>query len=330
MNIIYKLTNKSKTDFPNTYIGSKKNCRLEEIDSVPTIVYLSNGKPYYSSSTCSIFLKDLQDGHEFHAEIMEEITDPDLTLVREYEILKELNVAHNPQYYNKSNGIPRHGSINTSARFDLINKYGETVGDYNGSQTAMARRDKTAKSLGFDNFSELSFDIYEKNKAGITLRQITRDFGKTDSHFAQKFICIFDLDKAVLDVTKSEYKDKVRDLYTKERVSIRKISEILDIDQVAARYFLSSLADKDTHSTLYRRINKTEDELVKHVMDSIASGKTSTDVCNELGSTSLIVNRYIAKGIVNLYKKYNIEIGQETATFIRNGNRINEVLSEES
>ena len=123
MNIIYKLTNKSKTDFPNTYIGSKKNCRLEEIDSVPTIVYLSNGKPYYSSST------------------------------------------------------------------------------------------------------------------------------------------------------------------------------------------------------LYRRINKTEDELVKHVMDSIASGKTSTDVCNELGSTSLIVN---------LYKKYNIEIGQETATFIRNGNRINEVLSEES
>lgn len=330
MNIIYKLTNKSKTDFPNTYIGSKKNCRLENIDGVPTIVYLKTGKPYYSSSTCSIFLQDLRNGHEFHAEILEKISNPDLTLIREHEILKQLNVAFNPQYYNKSNGIPRHGNINSTVREELINKYGETVGSYNASQTAMSRRDKTAKSLGFDNFAELSFDIYEKNKAGIALRQITRDFGKTDSHFAQKFICVFNLDKAVLDVTKSEYKDKVRELYTKERVSIRKISEILDIDQVAARYFLSSLADKDTHSTLYRRINKTEDELVKHVMDSIAGGKTSADICNELGSTSLIIHKYIAKGIVNLYKEYNIEIGKETATFIRNGNRRNEVLSEES
>ena len=84
--------------------------------------------------------------------------------------------------------------------------------------------------------------------------------------------------------------------------------------------YLSNGKPYYSSSTLYRRINKTEDELVKHVMDSIASGKISTDVCNELGSTSLIVNRYIAKGIVNLYKKYNIEIGQETATFIRNGN----------
>lgn len=308
MNIIYKLTNKSKTSFPNKYIGSKTNCKIEEVDGIPTIISLRNGGTYYSSSTCPIFKEDLTRGDIFHAEIIERVDNVDELQIEEFKILTRLDVAHSEEYYNKSNGIPRHGNHVPQDKDAIVNRYGELQRDFNGSKTMQARRDKTAQSLGFDNFAMLSFHIYEQHKLLKTYSEISKDLGKKDRHFADKFISLFDIPRALEDIQKVEFKEKVRHLYTKERVSLTKISELLDIDLVAARYFLSSLADSNTHSTLYRRLNNTQDELIKYILDSIAlDGKSIRDIVEDLGTCTKPVHTYLVQGIRNLYKKYDIK-----------------------
>lgn len=308
MNIIYKLTNKSKNTFPNKYLGSKTNCKVEDLNGIPTIVSLRNGGAYYSSSTCSIFKEDLARGDEFHAEILEIVTDKDQLQIKEFQILSSLNVAHSIEYYNKSNGIPRVGNFVPQDKEAIVNRYGELQKEFNGSKTMQARRDKTSKELGFDNFAILSFHIYEQHKLLKSYTEIAKDLGKTDRHFPDKFISIFDIPKALVDIQKVELKEVVRNLHNKERVSLTKISELLSIDILAARYFLSSLADSDTHSTLYRRLDKTEDELIKYIMDSIAlDDKSIREVIEDLGTCTKPVHAYLVKGIKDLYKKYNIE-----------------------
>lgn len=308
MNIIYKLTNKSKNTFPNKYLGSKTNCKVEDLNGIPTIVSLRNGGAYYSSSTCSIFKEDLARGDEFHAEILEIVTDKDQLQIKEFQILSSLNVAHSIEYYNKSNGIPRVGNFVPQDKEAIVNRYGELQKEFNGSKTMQARRDKTSKELGFDNFAILSFHIYEQHKLLKSYTEIAKDLGKTDRHFPDKFISIFDIPKALVDIQKVELKGVVRNLHNKERVSLTKISELLSIDILAARYFLSSLADSDTHSTLYRRLDKTEDELIKYIMDSIAlDDKSIREVVEDLGTCTKPVHAYLVKGIKDLYKKYNIE-----------------------
>ena len=49
------------------------------------------------------------------------------------------------------------------------------------------------------------------------------------------------MDKAVVEISENSLKTRVRELYNNERVSIKKISELLGIEQVSVRYFLSSL-----------------------------------------------------------------------------------------
>lgn len=308
MNIIYKLTNKSKSTFPNKYVGSKTNCKIETINGIPTIVSLRNGGTYYSSATCPIFKQDLTNGHEFHAEILEIISDKDTLQEEEYKLLSRLDVAHSEEYYNKSNGIPRARNYIPQDKEAIVNRYGELQKDFNGSKTMQARRDKTATDLGFDNFAMLSFHIYEQHKLLKTYSDISKELGQSNRHFSDKFISIFNIPKALEDIQKTNLKEKVRNLYTKERVSLTKISELLDIDLVASRYFLSSLADSGTHSTLYRRLNNTEDELIKYIMDSIGlDGKSIREVTDELGTCTKPVHQYLIKGIKDLYTKYNIE-----------------------
>lgn len=327
MHIIYKLTNKSKNTFPNKYIGSKTNCTLKEIGGIPTIVSLKTKKPYYSSSECPIFLGDLKRGDEFHAEIISTVSDIDQLQIKEFEYLSSLDVAHSDEYYNKSNGIPRNGNCITN-KLSIVNKHGELLKDFNGSQTMMARRDKTSKSLGFEDFSDLCFHIYNETLGGQSHTTISKAFNK-DRDFSKKFISIFNMAKAVEDIKDYTLKEKVRYLYTQERVSIAKISEMLDIDLVATRYFLSSLSDKKYSSTLYYKINSTKEELISKIMYEISiNNKSVRDLVLQFNTSSQIINKYMCEGIKQMYEM--LDNDSKTAAFSRNRDRINEELSEES
>lgn len=297
MNIIYKLTFKDKIDNPKYYIGCKTECSIQEIDGIPTIVSLKDNRPYYGSATSKIFQEDFKK-YVLSAEILKEVSDRNVLIIEEHKLLSSLNCAESEEYYNLSNGIKRQSSY-VPVNFDkVINTFGETVRDYNGSKTAIAKRDNTAIKLKFKDFSDLAFYIYDKSIDGESGSDISKSLGK-DRHFASKFISLWDMKKAKCDV-ELPLKNEVRSLYSKG-ASLHKISEELKIELPAARYFLSSYKN-ESESTVASRFNKTSEEFTKEIFEKIGKEKkTLSDVAKSYGITVQAVYRYIEKYIQSLY-----------------------------
>lgn len=297
MNIIYKLTFKDKIDNPRYYIGCKTECTIQEIDGVPTIVSLKDNRPYYGSATSKIFQEDFKK-YVLSAEILKEVSNRDDLIIEEHKLLSHLNCADSEEYYNLSNGIQRQSSY-VPVNFDkVINTFGETTREYNGSKTAIAKRDNTAIKLKFKDFSELSFHIYDELTTGKLGSDISRSLGK-HRHFALKFISLWDMKKAKCDI-ELPLRNKVRSLYSRG-ASLHKISEELKIELPAARYFLSKYKD-ESEATVASRFNKTSEEFTKEIFEKIGKEKkTLSDVAKFYGITVQAVYRYIERYIQNLY-----------------------------
>ena len=73
MEIVYLLTNITKTSGKRFYIGSKSSCKVVMINGVKTIMSIDSGKPYYSSSSSFEFKDDLKAGHVFEAEVLQKV-----------------------------------------------------------------------------------------------------------------------------------------------------------------------------------------------------------------------------------------------------------------
>ena len=142
MNIVYLLTNKSKSEGKRFYVGSKSECKIVKMSGVDTMVSTSNGKPYLSSSTSFEFKANIAAGHIFEVKVLQELGHSqrkDLVKV-ENEWITKLDAVNSPEYYNLGYAV-----LNSRDRGKLANKYGETVNDLSKNNSNMSKRDGSAK-----------------------------------------------------------------------------------------------------------------------------------------------------------------------------------------
>lgn len=298
MNILYKLTLVGKEDNPKYYVGCKSECSIQLIDSIPTIVSLKTGRPYYGSSRSPLFLEDCKK-YEIKAEIIEQITNRDDMLVIEHEYLKKNLCAESPEYYNITNGIPRVTTNYVPVNRDMIiNSFNETVIEFSISKSSVSKRDNTAISLGFKNMSELAFHIYSEFQSGKTSTEISASLSR-EKHFASRFISPWDMPKANKEIEKSLESD-VRSLYSKG-ASLHFISKELDIELPSVRYFLGTFINESSGTVAYR-YNKSTIEFTQDILDKIGKEKLSiSEVATSYGLTVQAVYRYIERYIQSLY-----------------------------
>ena len=157
MNIIYKLTNKTKNTFPKYYIGCKTDCTITNINGVNTIINTVTNRPYYGSSLNNFFAEDLSSGHIFEAEVLEIVPKKENLMNVEANWLQKVNACNNNEYYNLSNGFQ------TLSKPDkVVNIYGEVLKDYAMRQSNFSKKRNTAKELGFKSILDFSLFTYYK------------------------------------------------------------------------------------------------------------------------------------------------------------------------
>ncbi len=297
MNIIYKLSFIDKQDNPKYYIGCKAECAIQNIDGIPTMVSLKDNRPYYGSATSKIFQEDFKK-YKLTAEVLEEVKNRDNLLVKEHHYLTSLDCANSDEYYNLSNGIPRTTSYVPVNPDKVINIYGETVRAYNGSKTAIAKRDNTAVKLGYKDFSQLAFFIYDQISSGTSGPDLGKILGK-ERHFGRKFISLWDMKKAKEDC-KLNLGEEVRTMYSKG-ASLHHISESLNIELPSARYFLSNFKSESLN-TVASKLNKSSDEFTTDILEKIGKEKLPLqEVAKHFGITTQAVYRYVERYIQSLY-----------------------------
>lgn len=167
------------------------------------------------------------------------------------------------------------------------------------------RRDNTARSLGFSSFYSLAAHIHIQTRLGKSGPELARDLGKSDRHFPLKFISLWNMEKCLEEVSNLSATDvfNIRDMYVNETVSITKLSEIKGLEVPTIRYALSDIGESQSHSTLYRRLLQSEDELIDTIIDDIVQGKTIREVVLERESSTKPIHKYIEKAIRKLYFK---------------------------
>lgn len=156
MNIVYLLTNTSKTEGKRFYIGSKTECQIVDVGGIPTIVD-RDGKPYYSSSSSFEFKEAMLRGEIISASLLEEVHDKKKLLLAENAWIDKSNAVFSEEYYNMSNAV-----LNCHNQDAIANLYGESVKELAKRNSSLGKRDNSAKDLGYSNFGELCFDIWER------------------------------------------------------------------------------------------------------------------------------------------------------------------------
>lgn len=290
MNIVYLLTNIDKKEGKRYYIGSKQECHIRQIDGVPTIVGISNGKPYYSSSSSIEMREEMKNGDRFEAKVLEQVFDRKQLLEREDYWIKHHNAVKSQQYYNMSNA-----TLNCHDQDAVANKYGETVKELAWRNSSWSKRDNTAKQLGYNNFGEICFDIHKRLSSGERIFEISYSFGK-HRHFAKSIISKYDMDKAVLDLEK-DFTAELRN-YIKNGCSLYYAAELLGIEIPAARSLLGDYDAVNFRSfSVARDMGKTKEELEVEITKQILGGMGFREVAKEHGIIYESVKRYFFRCI---------------------------------
>ncbi len=160
MNIIYLLTNTSKTTGPRFYIGSKSECAITLINQIPTIISLKNNQPYLGSSQNHQFQEDLKNNHIFVASLLEEVPDRSQLLDRENYYIDKYDAVNSASYYNLSKAyVGGKATYNPEA---IKNIFNETIAEFGQNESNWSKKNTTAKNLNFTHFGELAFYINDQ------------------------------------------------------------------------------------------------------------------------------------------------------------------------
>lgn len=290
MNIVYLLTNISKESGKRFYIGSKQECHLREINGINTIVSVSNGKPYYSSSSSIEMREEMKRGDVFEASILEQVSDRRNLLEREDYWINKYNAVKSSDYYNMSNA-----KLNCHDQEAVANKYGETVKELACRNSSWSKRDATARDCGFDNFGDFCFFLHECFQKGEGNAQVSKRFNKHKS-FAKRILDNFDMVKALEDKN-LDLVSEIRE-YIKNGCSLYYAAELLGIEIPAARCMLGDF--DAVHSRAFsvaRDRGKTKHELEIEITQQILDGKGFREVSTEYGIVYESVKRYFFRCI---------------------------------
>lgn len=285
MHIIYKLTNLDKTTGTRLYIGSKQECKLLIIDEIPTIFCVRTKKPYYGSSTNFKFKEDLINGNRFSAEILEIVLDKKEIRERENYYIKLYDAVNSDEYYNLS-----YAFINTRNPYAVKNCYGETVAEFAASQSQTSKREGTALELGYRNFGEMYFSLYEEIQNGKPVKELCKNLGK-HRKWITTVLRPYDMEKAKQDLSSCD-EESVRNLILKG-ASLKKASEILNIEVPAARVLLGDFYKplEKSFSVAVKK-GKSKEELEKEITIRLVNGETIMSICNSMELCRESILRY--------------------------------------
>lgn len=294
MHIIYLLTNKSKQVGKRFYIGSKTDCKVIEIKGVHTIIRTSNGKPYYSSSTCPEMRQDLLNGDIFEATILEQISHKNKSNIIETEDkwIRKYDAVNSTEFYNLA--YPLKYFCNNKDKFQqTANKYGQSVIDLAKDNSTLSKKDGSAKSLGFKNFGELCFEIWNEYKVTNNWSAIAKKYGKHKG-FCRVYVEQYDMAKAEQDL-KLNLQKELRSLID-ENCSLRKACEVLNIEYPAGRVLLGEYLENKSF-TVSRNLGLSKEELEISITKRILDGEGFREVSNSTGLIYESVKRYFFRCI---------------------------------
>lgn len=295
MYVVYLLTNIDKDTQPNKYIGSKSHCKIVDVDGIPTMIDVKTGKPYFGSSTNQEMRDDLKRGDRFSCSVLEEVSWENKKHLREMEdyYLKKYDVGNSEEYYNITDCAEFRNRNTKAAQTACGNSFGELAKDIAGEHCSMSKRDGTAKRLGFTDYGALYLYIYEEMKSGKSGAEVSHSLG-LQRHFASRYLSAFDMDKAYDECQNMTHLvDDVRSLWWKG-ATLAKISEILGIEKVTARFFLGKYSEDRSYGVAYN-LQKTKEELEIEITKAILDGEDFVDVAKRTGLVLESVKRYFLR-----------------------------------
>lgn len=289
MNIIYRLVNLSKETGRRFYIGSKQECCISKVDGVNRVVSLKSGLPYYGSSTCVEMKSDMEAGHEFEAELLEEVCDKANLFDRENFYIRKFNAVSSEDYYNKREAF--RGS-HTIDQYAMFNKYGETIMAYGKVTSSFNKKNNTAKRFGFKNLGEMCVFIHKQQLSGKSSATIADTIG-WERHQPARYIKPYNMDKCLeeFDSSDKEVKAKLVRLYS-EGVSINKISEITGFEIPTVIMYVHEYDVSDKGFLVASRMGKSKEELEIEITIKILQGDNYSSVCKLFGIDETSVKRY--------------------------------------
>ena len=289
MNIVYLLTNTSKTEGKRFYVGSKLECKLLEIDGVPTIFNVKTGKPYYGSSSSFEFKEDFKRGDVFVASILEVVRLRKDVYERERHYINAHNAVNSEDYYNMSNAIDH--MYNHHKTFK--NSYGETVAEYAAACSQVSKRDNTATALGFKNFGEMYFEMQDRLDAGEGVKDISSSYGK-HRKWVQITLRPYDMKKAREEVLNTS-PESVRTLVL-EGCSLKKAASLLGIEVPAARVLLGDFNRAMEKSFSVAKIRgKSKEELEIEITNRVLDGEGFIEIGNSMVLCRESILRYFLR-----------------------------------
>lgn len=295
MNIVYRLTNISKGDGEmRYYIGSKVECTLEDVNGIPTVVSLKSGLPYYGSSSNHIMATDMKMGHEFYAEILEEVTQRSELLETENKWIALVGAVESGEYYNLSQATIGGHSYNHQAS---INRYGETIAHYAKAKSSLNKRQNQAKKFGFKNMGEFCIYLHKQHyESGKEWVEIAKETG-VERHYPARFIKPYNMVKCIEEYDPQNFQliSTIRKMVA-EKVSIQKIAEIKDLEVPTVVMYVGEFDDvyEREYLTATRR-GLTKEELEIKVTKMVLDGMSDTDVGRALSISQTCVKRYFMR-----------------------------------
>ena len=289
MNIIYLLTNKSRPSGRRYYIGSKAECKLLEVDGVPTIYSVSTGKPYMSSSCCPQFKADVQAGHVFAASILKVVGKREELREEEDKFIREADAVSSRDYYNMSGAF-----ANTHDREAVKNCYGETVVEYANRSSQASKRDGTARQEGFSNFGEFYLHLHDRLLSGESTADVATSYGK-HRKWVQVTLRHYDMLKARTDLNRHEAGDAIREMMAKG-ASLKYAADKLQLELPAARVLLGDFDKYMEKSYSVAKVRgKSKAELEVEITNRVLDGEGFVEICNSMALCRESVLRYFLR-----------------------------------
>lgn len=193
MHLIYMLTNTAKTEGKRFYIGSKQEAQICKVAGINRVID-RNGLVYNSSSQSVEFKNDLCTGDVFEASMLEEVNDRKKLIHREEYWINKYNAVHSEEFYNISNAM-----LDCHNQDAILNEFGEIFKVVAVGKSAVAKKDKTAKKYGFNNFGEFSFKLHDLLKTNNG-QEVANIFSSVDRHIPKRFIEKYDMNKAEIEL----------------------------------------------------------------------------------------------------------------------------------
>lgn len=308
MNIIYRLTNKTKETGRRFYVGFKIDCVIEDVAGVPTIFHEVTRKPYYGSSQCPEMIRDLKSGHVFSAEALEIVSDKRKSTMVERETfwMKELDAVDSSDYYNLSTPL-QHTRCNVNYE-SVCNRFGESLKEYAKNQSVVSRRDIWAKRAGFSNFYELVVYIWEQIDLGRSGADIAEQLG-LERHYPVRMLKAFNKERCLLQLSSLDYDESSKKIRQGilEGGSLMAVARYYDIELPVARYLLGDFNLVGSRSFVAAtKLSLTKDELELKIAKAILDGDGFKKVAKDVGLPDKTVSRYFLRFIRSRLKSSDL------------------------